>query len=123
MSDFIIDGKQGNRALRMASIKKHDKIPKNQSLGRKVSDSFELDEMLDIVNLINKGLRGEKLPEVSNSKVLSCAERIIRLSGNPDTKERADILIKNLNHKIVTENKKVSNKREGKRLYDDLMNG
>lgn len=121
MSDFIIDGKQGNKSLRMASIKKRGKSEKKSDILRKPSEVFQLEDMLDIVTLVNIGLKGEKLPKVNNARVLSCAERIIHLSSRPETRDRAELMIRNLNHKIVTENRRVCNRREGKRLYDDLM--
>lgn len=123
MSDFIIDGKQVHKTLRVTSINKKSKTEKKHGIFRKASDSFELEDMLDIVTLVNKGLNGEKLPKVSNSRVMSCAEKIIYLSSKPETKERADIILQKLNHKIVVENKRTSDRREGKRLYDDLMRG
>jgi hypothetical protein len=122
MSDFIIDGKQVHKTLRITSIKKKS-IKKHCGLFRKNADCFELEDMLDIVNLVNKGLNGEKLPKVNNSRVLSCAERILYLSSNPETRERAESMIRKLNHKIVVENRRASNQKEGKRLYDDLMKG
>lgn len=85
------------------------------------TNSMGLNDKLDIVALVNIGLKGEVLPLRYKPKTIKFANEIIALSKNAETKSKADLILRKINHSIVKENRNACDLAKSRELYNSLM--
>lgn len=88
---------------------------------RRLLASMSLDEMLEASFAASMYLRGEGIPVIESNNAQTYVNYIIMLSKKPQTRGRAELMIRLLNAKIVEKNKKTIDSTEARKLYTDLM--
>lgn len=83
-------------------------------------NSMNLDEMLEASKVIDMGIKGEALPVIKSRKAQEYAVRCLD-KKNAEKYDVAEKMMRDLNARIISENKKTTDAVESRRLYCELM--
>lgn len=83
-------------------------------------NSMDLDEMLEASKVIDMGIKGEALPVIKSRKAQEYAVRCLD-KKNAEKYDVAEKMMRDLNARIISENKKTTDAVESRRLYCELM--
>lgn len=83
--------------------------------------SMNLDELLEASEIVEMGIKGEKIFMAKSPKAEQCARVILRLNEQPQTKRVAARMRQELTSQIIKENRRTADPVKGRRLYRELM--
>ncbi len=101
--------------------REYTKMKAARNVAGRLIASMNLDEMLEASQIVDMGIRGEKIPEVMSPKVRRYVWTAMRLNKRPAARPAVKQMQQHLTIQIIEENKKTTDAEEGKRLYLKLM--
>lgn len=113
------------RGIRMRKIparnNRQENLLRNERVTGRLIASMDLEEMLEASRIAELQLSGQTVPRVKSPKVQQYVKMVFRLCRIDTTKLAAKKMQQNLSAEIVKRNKRTTNEKEAKFLYNSLM--
>ncbi len=81
-------------------------------------NTLNYDQLLDVANAVEMGMRGFRNVNVVDDKSREISQKVLCLKD----KGKINIQLRRLNSEIVKKNAQISKGKNGRKLYNDLMN-